>query len=270
MRTVYDATHGVDAQIVADVLKGEGIEAFVTGAGLVGAAGELPAIGLVKVRVADDDAERALAVVRAWEASTPPMDEDQPASPADPRPRRSAPSFVVGLAIGAGVAWTIAHGWPNSVDNKGHEAGFVDRRWIKAGDRVVRIETDRNADGRVDEVMRMGERDGDSVVEQDQDFDGVFEYEMRVADYLPTSISGDRDGDGYDEYHASFRRGVMVSESWSDPATGKLVIRTSHDGVSATSSDIDTDGDGRLDTRRRYDRRGEIVATEPIAPTAGR
>ncbi len=59
MRIVYDAAHGADAQIVADLLASLGIEARVDGAGLVGGAGELPTVGLVKVRVAEVDAARA-------------------------------------------------------------------------------------------------------------------------------------------------------------------------------------------------------------------
>jgi len=266
MRTVYDAANGVEAQIVADTLKGEGIEAVVTGAGLIGAAGELPAIGLVNVRVADVDAERALAIIRAWEAATPTADPGEPTAPPAPRPARRGPTFLAGIAIGALATYTVVHGWPTRIENTGHEERRVDRSLIEVGGRLVRVETDRDGDGRVDDVIRMGDADGDSVIAQDEDFDGVFEHETHVADYLLSAVSADRDGDGYFEYYANYHHGAMVEESWTDPVSHKLVLRTAHDGISATSSEIDSDGDGRLDTRRRYDRRGEIIATEAIQP----
>ena len=56
MKTAYDAQNLMDAQLVCDLLHSAGIPARVSGAGLLGAAGELPAIGVVQVLVPDDRA----------------------------------------------------------------------------------------------------------------------------------------------------------------------------------------------------------------------
>lgn len=76
MKTAYDAQNLIDAQLVCDLLHSAGIPAQVSGAGLLGAAGELPAIGVVQVLVPDDDLERARAVVADWDAGEVPDEEE--------------------------------------------------------------------------------------------------------------------------------------------------------------------------------------------------
>lgn len=76
MESVYDAQNLIDAQLVCDLLLSAGIPAQVSGAGLLGAAGELPAIGVLQVLVPDDAANRARAVVADWDAGDIP-DEDE-------------------------------------------------------------------------------------------------------------------------------------------------------------------------------------------------
>lgn len=63
MRSVYQAESIVDAQLVCDALTSVGIPAYVTGAHLTGAAGGLPALGLVRVVVPEPSAADAEAVV---------------------------------------------------------------------------------------------------------------------------------------------------------------------------------------------------------------
>lgn len=75
MKTAYDAQNLIDAQLVCDLLHSAGIPARVSGAGLLGAAGELPAIGVVKVLVSEADVERARAVVAEWDAGEIPDEE---------------------------------------------------------------------------------------------------------------------------------------------------------------------------------------------------
>lgn len=77
MRSVYQAESLIDAQLVKDALEAEGIPAFVIGAGLTGAMGELPVSGLVDVRVPDSawPAARSIAArVDAWLRESPADD----------------------------------------------------------------------------------------------------------------------------------------------------------------------------------------------------
>ena len=64
MRTVYQALNPIDAHLVKHALEDAGIPAFVLGEHLVGGMGELPATGLVEVRVPDSRVEDAEAVLR--------------------------------------------------------------------------------------------------------------------------------------------------------------------------------------------------------------
>jgi hypothetical protein len=64
MRILYRAENIIDANLVKNALAQAGIEAYVTGEYLTGAAGQLPAFGLVNVMVADED-EAAAAPIAA-------------------------------------------------------------------------------------------------------------------------------------------------------------------------------------------------------------
>jgi hypothetical protein len=102
MRPVYEAAHGVEAHMIADLLRQEGIAGLVQGEYLQGAVGGLPAAGLVRVVVDDDDFDRARAVIDGWLAA---QVADEP---------RRAPSavaaaaqwswFAAGLLVGAFAA----------------------------------------------------------------------------------------------------------------------------------------------------------------------
>ena len=64
MRTVYQALNPIDAHLVKHALEDAGIPVFVLGEHLMGGLGELPASGLVEVRVPDSHVEDAEAVLR--------------------------------------------------------------------------------------------------------------------------------------------------------------------------------------------------------------
>lgn len=263
MRTVYDAAHGLEAQLVVDMLAGEGIEAIVTGAGLTSAVGTLPTMGLVQVRVAEEDVERALAAIAAWRATPVEADPEEP--PALPRrPARRMPWFVVGAVSGAAITFALMHPW-RSTEMRLGIGDRVAERVVREGDRIVRVESDENRDGRMDQIWVYGSSEGSYLRQEDADFDGRFESESRYVNDRPISAKADHDGDGYDEYQAKFRNGQLVEETWTSPDSKQITLRRSYDGATPMS-EIDSDGDGRLDTRRRHDLRGEIVASEPIAP----
>lgn len=69
MRKVYTANSVIDAHIVKGLLEQHEIEAYVDGQFLQGGMGELPAIGLVSVRVRAQDEAAALRVVRQFEGA---------------------------------------------------------------------------------------------------------------------------------------------------------------------------------------------------------
>jgi hypothetical protein len=68
MKTIYRAENIVDAHLVRNALESVGILAHVAGEYLTGAIGELPAMGLVAVMVADHDVERAAVIAAEIDA----------------------------------------------------------------------------------------------------------------------------------------------------------------------------------------------------------
>lgn len=66
MRVAYNAENSLDAHMILSQLKQVGIDGEVQGEYLQGAMGELPAFGLVKVLVSDDDYDTARKVIAEW------------------------------------------------------------------------------------------------------------------------------------------------------------------------------------------------------------
>ncbi|MGE4242652.1 DUF2007 domain-containing protein [Ramlibacter sp.] len=103
MKTVYEAAHGLEAHMIADLLRQQSIVARVEGEYLAGAIGELPAAGLVRVVVDEDDYAPARRVIEGWFAEQPAED------PADARMPRLAsrarwPYVAAGLVLGIALS----------------------------------------------------------------------------------------------------------------------------------------------------------------------
>lgn len=96
MRTVYEARNSLEAHVVRDVLRQQGITAHVLGEFLQGGMGDLPA-GMVRLAVEEPDADRAETLVRAWDAE---QTEPTPPPTTKPAPPTSA-VFALGVLAGA-------------------------------------------------------------------------------------------------------------------------------------------------------------------------
>jgi Putative prokaryotic signal transducing protein len=71
MKTVFECAFGVEAHVISGLLRSAGIENHVLGEYLQGGAGELPVGRLVRVVVADEQAETARATITEWEGAVP-------------------------------------------------------------------------------------------------------------------------------------------------------------------------------------------------------
>jgi hypothetical protein len=68
----------MEAELLTCMLASEGVEAHVTGGHLLGAAGELPALGLLGLMVPNQQAEHARGLIAAYNAAQPlPGDEPE-------------------------------------------------------------------------------------------------------------------------------------------------------------------------------------------------
>lgn len=72
MKTVYVAQNSIEAHLVRGLLESHDIGAIVLGDYLQGGMGELPAFGVVEVRVDESDYDAARALIVEYETGNPP------------------------------------------------------------------------------------------------------------------------------------------------------------------------------------------------------
>jgi hypothetical protein len=263
MKTVFEASNALEAYMLQDLLRQQGISARVDGALLQGAVGELPAIGLVRLVVEDEDYSRGRAVIQAWEATVVP---DSIPSP----PSRTPKGFigaVVGLALGIAGSYAFFRA-PATVDGVDYnEDGILDERWTYSPNgTVLESKVDRNFDGNVDDVIHFDLRGNIESIESDDDFDGDFETRWRFFAGRVRYGETDTDGDSYFDLKSHFSHGVLTSEEFMNPYSG-LPIRVEYYHLGKlTTAEADTDDDGKLDKRHTYSDVGEITSTAAIEP----
>jgi len=300
MQIVHRAIDIAEAHVLKQLLEGEGIFAHVQGEYLRGGIGELPVNTEVLLQVPDEDAARARGIIADWQASTPHDDafaEDEEdaqlrATAADAPRGSGAAQVAAGIAardaqlresLGARVLqWTVLFsfgvmlGWglhqrtevASQADGPA-EGLDLDRdgrndQWLHwENGRVVRVETDRNRDGEVDEVTEYAADGNPTQWRTDDDFDRRFESRLRLRDGLPLLAAYDFDGDGRDDQRDDFAHGVVTQREWLD-AQGRVSKRMSYRAGLPDRDALDSDGDGTLDLARRYDARGEIVETRSL------
>jgi hypothetical protein len=73
---LYQAANTIEGQMIVDVLAQTGIEARIQGAYLQGGIGELQALGVVRVMVAEQDYARAREVTDQWDQTPVPASAD--------------------------------------------------------------------------------------------------------------------------------------------------------------------------------------------------
>ena len=81
MRRIYEPQNLMEAELLLGMLDNEGIYARLDGRDLVGGTGELPALGLLGLTVADDQARHARALIEAYNAASPVADDEPQSFP---------------------------------------------------------------------------------------------------------------------------------------------------------------------------------------------
>lgn len=262
MRKIYEAANAVEAHMIADMLKQEGVEAHVHGQHLQGAIGELPAAGFISVQVDEADYVQAREFIQRWEAKHPA--DETPPTPAT-RSRLLA-GLAWGCLIGIAVTYVFFRA-PVTLDGIDHDGdGLLDEKWFYSpGGRLAKIEMDRNRDGKIDFV---GETDKTGVLvsaESDDDFNGSFESRLTYREGNVAKSDVDSDGDGFSDFRSFYRSGVMTSTEYIHPNTG-YPLRVEHFRLGKLEyAEIDSNGDQTLETRLNYSPLGEVVSREAIA-----
>lgn len=245
LKTLYEASNAVEAQMLVDLLKQQGFAAQVQGAHLPGAMGELPLGGLVRLVIAAEDHARARAVIDAWETSQPAQVEARAAS----RPGRL---HFLGLGILVGAAFgCVFFRVPISVNGIDHNRdGALDERWhYSASGAPMKYEADRNLDGKVDYVQQYDTRGNVESATSDDDFNGSFESNHRYRNGNNEVSETDSDGNGIPDVRWTYGNGVLATVETILATSGRPVrIDRFKLGVHV-SADVDADNDGGLDTR---------------------
>lgn len=265
MKTVYEAANALEAHMLADVLKQEGITAQVMGSFLPGAMGELPAAGLVRLVVEEDDFDQARAAIGRWEAT-------QVAEPAKRavRPGTAGSRWrwgLGGLLLGAGLCLAVVRLPTGQTEFDHNRDSLVDERWeLSLAGLIVGGEHDRNFDSRMDLRLHYDASGELDVEERDDDFDGQFESRTTYRMNLAQRTEADTDGDRLIDSITHFMHGVATRMDTLEPRSGKPV-RIEHLHLGRLDKvERDTDLDGAIDTREHYNALGQITRTERIAP----
>ena len=271
MKIVYSPSNVAEAHMLVDLLKQQNIEAFIRGEHLQGAIGELPAMGVLQIEVAEHDVEEATRFLNDWDDSNEgSVERDREIKDRnDTKPRKRFPRMALsvfgGLVVGALVttAWFRVPANADSLDNNGDYKPDAFWTFSPAG-LPLKLEQDRNFDGRIDEISTFNARGQYEETKSDDDFNDVFETTVRYENNAFAMTLTDRDGDGFPEVRAFYRFGLINVVEFVSPSTQKAV-RVTHFRLSyADYADIDTDNDGVLDTREKYSLLGDIVSKEKL------
>lgn len=266
MKTLYQAANAVEAHMILDLLRQEGITGHVLGEHLQGAVGELPAAGLVRVMVDEADHARGRQIIDTWEATlvhegiaTPP------GAGAHGSRGRSWWMLFIGLAIGVAGTYGV-YRVPARQQALDHNSdGVPDEVWTYAINGTgIDYEADRNLDGKPD--LRGHYARGGLMTESrsDDDFDGVMETRTSYVNNQPEVSETDTDKDGYPDLVTVFVHGVPAEVRYISPMTGKP-LRVEHLRLGKLMfAEIDADEDGELDTRWQYGPLGEVRAKERV------
>ena len=106
MKSVFEASTGLDAHMILNLLETYGITGRIEGEYLQGGVGELQTMGFVRVLVPDEDYDKARQIISEWE-SIQPSPENYPAKV---RPYGGLQLFITGIIIGAWIMYWILRG----------------------------------------------------------------------------------------------------------------------------------------------------------------
>lgn len=262
MKTLYEASNAVEAHMLLDLLKQEGLAAHIHGEALQGAIGELPAAGLVRLVVDEECYAPARAVIERWErtrAEATPLRKPAASS-------RGLHGFLLGLVLGVGGTYA-AYKTPVSTEGIDYNRdGLLDEKWTYSPNgTMLKVEADRNLDRKVDYVARYDSRGLIESAEADDNFDGFFETRQRFRDGNMQFAETDSDGDGYPDLRSLYSNGVLDTIEHINPASG-LPLRSEKYRLGILQfADIDSNKDGTLDLRIRYTALFDVASKEPLS-----
>jgi hypothetical protein len=265
MKTIYEAANAIEAHMLQDLLKQDGIAAHIHGEYLQGGMGELPAAGLVRLAVDEADVDRARALLTSWEQA-------QPAEFSAITPKASArhgriSAGLIGLVFGAALAAAYFKA-PARFDGFDHnQDGVLDEKWTDSlSGQPLKYEADRNLDGKADLVSWFDVHGVLTTTEADDDFNGSFESRSSYKNNQLVSADTDTDGDSFPDLRQRYQHGVLTHSEIIHRHTGLPLRIEAYRLGQLQSAEIDSNNDGVLDQRLIYSATGQVSGTEMIRP----
>lgn len=106
MKSVYEASTGLDAHMILGLLEQQRIPGRIEGEYLQGGVGGLQAMGLVRVLVSDADYAEARKIISEWESVQPAPDSTKP----ETQPAGGIQIFIIGAIVGAWIMYWLLKG----------------------------------------------------------------------------------------------------------------------------------------------------------------
>ncbi len=259
MKKLYEASSALEAHMFLDVLRQQGIIGAMEGQYLPGAIGELPANGLVRVMVDEQDWPQAQQILQAWEQSQPALEAAAPSKPPPPSKNFALRGFALGFLLALGLAYFYYRAPVNGQEwDRNHDGNIDESTTFSARGLALRTELDRNFDGKIDQITYFAANGNVENLSADDNFDGVFESRAFYEQGNIVRSEVDTDGDGYYDLKTYFKHSVAVSSEFLDRNTGFPFRLEYYKMGKLEHAEIDSDNDGKLDTRVNYDARLEI------------
>ena len=250
MKCIFEASSGLEAHMISNLLQQVGITSRIDGEFLQGGVGELQAMGFVRVLVEDTDYTNAQEVIKTWDTNQ--------LEPAQKSTRKSKSSGVgigifIGLLIGVGTTFLV-YNTPVTIDGIDYnDDGKLDEKWVYRDNRISRIEIDRNLDGSVDNVHFYNHKGRIYKTETDDDFDGVFEGRLTYKRGNPEIQTIDSDQDGIVDIKSYSKHGVLTEIEIIGPTPTSPKKKQYFEMYKLISSEFDSNGDGIYDKKYSYD-----------------
>ncbi|MEM7359467.1 MAG: DUF2007 domain-containing protein [Pseudomonadota bacterium] len=253
MKSVFEASTGIEAHMIKNLLALNELTSEVYGEHLQGGVGDLQAVGIVRVMVAEDDYHQAREIIAEWEADHPePSVVDEPGTD-QKAGTRGFGSDLLAFIVGAAAMFFILK-MPftsEGIDYNGD--GVLDEEYQYAGNYLKSARFDQNRDGKYDAIYKYNQRGLLRTAVFDQDFDGTHETLCGYKEGNTLWCRTDFDDNGDAEIKEQYYHGVLVSADIHDMKSGILHSKLHYRAGNLVRAEQDLDGDGVFESTQYYD-----------------
>jgi hypothetical protein len=235
--------------MVLNLLQQADVNARIDGEYLQGGAGDLQAIGVIRVMVDEKDYLEARDIVDEWDKQQPAQEPTSNPPKTNSRITSSIIGFMCGIAAMAFYYHTPIT--EDGIDN--NSDGALDEKWTYVNGLLSKTEVDQNFDGDIDFIMHFDRQGLVYSSSSDDDFNGTFETTMTYLDGNLVQRLTDTTGDGFNNHKIMYTFGVAETGIYLDPLSKKPVKIQYFSAFKLERAKVDTNGDGKLDSTYEYD-----------------